>query len=74
MKRRDWLVNLRKELGYTQEIVAKRAGIERSTYTKAENGCSVSVPTAKAISRVFGCNWVLFFEDDCDNKGQNKTA
>lgn len=36
MKSRYWLINLRKNKGLTQEQVAQFAGIDRSTYTKAE--------------------------------------
>lgn len=45
----------------TQEEVASKAGIERSTYTNAENGKTVSVITAKKIAKVSNCEWVLFF-------------
>lgn len=71
-ERRQWLIDLRKQLKMTQEEVANKAGIERSTYTKAENGNPVSVPTAKKIANVLNCEWYLFFENDCDDKGQSK--
>lgn len=51
--KRFWLMSLRKKENLTHVQVAEKAGIERSTYTKAENGFPVSVGTAKAISRVF---------------------
>ncbi|WP_017728560.1 helix-turn-helix transcriptional regulator [Halalkalibacterium ligniniphilum] len=68
--KRSWLVTLRNEIGLTQEAVAEMAKIERSTYTKAENGYPVRVQTAKSIANVLGFNWILFFENDCDLKGQ----
>ena len=68
--KRDWLVKIRTETGLTQEAVAEKAKIERSTYTKAENGYPVRVKTAKSIANVLGFNWILFFETDCDLKGQ----
>jgi transcriptional regulator with XRE-family HTH domain len=72
MNRRKWLVDLRKKLGYTQEQAAEEAGVERSTYAKAETGNSISVATAKAIAKAFDFNWVLFFDDKCDEKGQKE--
>lgn len=71
--KRDWLINIRTNFGYTQEQVAEKARIERSTYTKAETGNSVSVSTAKAIANVLMFKWTLFFEDECDEKGQIKS-
>lgn len=70
MEPRAWLIDLRTSRGLTQEKAAQLAGIERSTYTKAENGHPVSVKTAKKIARAFECDWTLFFENDCDEKGQ----
>ncbi|MED1602645.1 helix-turn-helix transcriptional regulator [Alkalihalophilus marmarensis] len=74
LKKRLWLINLRNELGLTQENVAERAKIDRSTYTKAEIGYPLRVTTAKAIAAVLECRWTLFFENDCDFKGQNNDA
>lgn len=71
IKRRDWLIELRNSKGLTQEEAAKMSGIERSTYTKAENGSTVGVKTAKKIADTFGFDWTLFFEVDCDEKEQN---
>lgn len=71
IKRRDWLIELRYSKGLTQEKAAKMSGIERSTYTKAENGSKIGVKTAKKIADTFGIDWTLFFESDCDEKGQN---
>ncbi|ARK28741.1 helix-turn-helix transcriptional regulator [Halalkalibacter krulwichiae] len=68
--KRNWLAELRNDIGLTQEAVAKMAKIERSTYTKAENGYPVRVKTAKSIASVLGVNWTLFFDNNCDLKGQ----
>ncbi|TQK74933.1 DNA-binding XRE family transcriptional regulator [Brevibacillus sp. AG162] len=73
MKRRNWLIDLRCSKGLTQEKAAKLAGVERSTYTKAENGSSIAVKTAKKIAVALECDWTLFFESKCDKIGQ-KTA
>ncbi|RFB31382.1 XRE family transcriptional regulator [Brevibacillus sp. VP] len=70
MNSRNWLIDLRKSKGLTHEQVARLAGINRSTYTKAENGFAVSVKTAKRIASVFGIDWTIFFENNCDETEQ----
>lgn len=60
----DLLIKKRKELGYSQKNVAELAGIERSYYTKIENGLTPSVKTAKAISNCLGLEWTLFFTEN----------
>lgn len=63
---RDWLVNKRNELGLTQEKVANKAGIARTTYAMIEqNNRTPSVNVAKRIAKALGINWTLFFEDIC---------
>lgn len=70
--RREWLIDLRNQQNLTQEEVAKNAGIDRSYYTKIENGLTPSVKVAKAIGKFLEIEWTLFFEDDCDEKEQLK--
>lgn len=72
MKRRQWLIDIRNNLGYTQEQLAEIVGIERSTYTKAENGSPVGVRTAKKIASATNSDWTLFFESECDVEGQKQ--
>lgn len=74
MKRRQWLIDLRNEMDLTQEQLAERAGVERSTLTKAENGSSVSIKTAKKIASAVGCSWTIFFEGNCDVSGHNNQS
>lgn len=74
MRRRHWLTQLRISKGLTQEQVAKLASIERSTYTKAENGASVRVQTAKKIAAVLDFDWALFFEEDPDKKRESQRS
>ncbi|NGQ93644.1 helix-turn-helix transcriptional regulator [Brevibacillus sp. SYP-B805] len=66
MKRNHWLVTEREKRKMTQERVAELAGIERSYYTKIENGTVPSVKVAKRIANVFGIDWTRFFESDAD--------
>nr|WP_302829321.1 helix-turn-helix transcriptional regulator [uncultured Bacteroides sp.] len=60
--------NLRKirELsGYTQEQLAKSAGIERSAYSNYEMGTrEVPYDILERISNLFGCEPSILFEDN----------
>ncbi|MCM3699247.1 helix-turn-helix transcriptional regulator [Paenibacillus macerans] len=60
----QFLVDKRTQLGLTQEKVAELAGIERSYYTKIENGTLPSVKVAKRIAGVLRFEWPLFFESN----------
>jgi transcriptional regulator with XRE-family HTH domain len=64
------LVDKRTQLGLTQEKVAELAGIERSYYTKIENGTKPSVKVAKRIASVLRFEWTLFFESSCAKNAQ----
>lgn len=66
------LIERRKKLGLSQQEVADAAGIDRSYYTKIENGLTPSVKVAKAISEILGVEWTIFFEDVSAKTTQNK--
>ena len=54
----------RKQMDMTQEEVASKAGIARTSYTNIETGSRrPSVDVAKRIAAVLGFDWVLFFEE-----------
>lgn len=57
------LINRRKLLGYSQQEVSELIGIDRSYYTKIENGLTPSVKVAKAIGEHLGVDWTIFFND-----------
>jgi putative transcriptional regulator len=71
VKNNQWLVDLRTARNLTQENVAELVGIDRSYYTKIENGTTPSVRVAKRIASVLGFNWTNFFEQNCDYTSQN---
>lgn len=71
---RRWLVEIRNKKNLTHEQVAALAGIERSHYTKIENGASPSVKVAKRIARALGFDWTLFFKESSDEISQNASA
>lgn len=60
--KRDWLIRMRNERNYTQEQVAEKIGIERSTYTKLENGSIPSVKVARKAAIFFDVDWTDFYE------------
>ncbi|GAA4715235.1 helix-turn-helix domain-containing protein [Brevibacillus fulvus] len=62
MKSNSWLVEIRMRKQLTQKEVANLAGIERSYYTKIENGAIPSVKVAKRIAEVLETNWTFFYE------------
>ncbi|KLV15501.1 helix-turn-helix transcriptional regulator [Bacillus altitudinis] len=75
---REWLKKKRTEKNMTQEDVALKAGIARTTYASIEQGeRNAGVKTAKSISKVLEFDWTLFFEDSLHvtrNKGKQHTA
>lgn len=60
-------------LGFSQQELAKEIGIERSYYTKIENGLRPSVKVAQKIGEVLGIDWTIFFTKICVKNAQ-KTA
>ncbi|WP_085522692.1 helix-turn-helix domain-containing protein [Tuberibacillus sp. Marseille-P3662] len=57
-----WLVTLRTNRNLTQEEVAKLSSIERSYYTKIENGTVPSVKVAQRIAQILDFEWMIFFD------------
>ncbi|QIC07648.1 helix-turn-helix transcriptional regulator [Brevibacillus sp. 7WMA2] len=61
---RHWMIKKRVELNFTQEQVANRADIARTTYAMIEQeNRRPSVNVAKKIARVLGVDWTIFFEE-----------
>lgn len=74
MNKNKWLSEIRTSFNMTQEEVADKAKIGRSWYTKIENGSNPGAKTAKAIASVLGFEWTRFFEHNCDEISQEKSA
>lgn len=54
----------RKQLGMTQEELAKQAHISREYVNYLERGkYECGVKTARAIAKVLGCDWVELYDD-----------
>ncbi|MEK5331513.1 helix-turn-helix transcriptional regulator [Lysinibacillus sp. FSL W8-0992] len=70
----DILKERRKTLGLSQEQVSILVGVERSYYTKIENGLRPSVKVAQAIGRVLNVEWTIFFIENGAKIAQTKTA
>ncbi len=61
---REWLIQARKQKGYTQEQVAMQCFIDRSYYAQIEKGTrNPSMEVAKKISTALGVNPSTFFND-----------
>lgn len=60
----DILLQRRKLLTYSHQEVADKVGIDRSYYTKIENGLTPSVKVAKRLGYHLGFNWTIFFTND----------
>lgn len=68
MKNRTWLKAKRLEKKMTHDDVAKASGIERAYYTMIEQGNRrPSVHVAKSIAKALDFDWVLFFDDKCND-------
>ncbi|MFB4164775.1 helix-turn-helix transcriptional regulator [Alteribacillus sp. JSM 102045] len=62
---RDWLLEIRKSKDLTQEQLANKAGIARTTYSMIETGeRGVTVENAKRIAKVLNLKWTIFFEEN----------
>lgn len=64
------LVERRKQLKYSQQDVADLVGIDRSYYTKIENGLAPSVKIAKAIGHCLDIDWTFFFSENSVKNAQ----
>lgn len=75
MTKRDWLIALRNQIGLTQNEVAIRAKIERSTYAQYELGRrNPTVTNAKKIAEILGFDWTIFFANEGRVKTQKKLS
>lgn len=61
---RTWLRTIRQMKGLTEKAVAEKAGVTQTFYHYIETGERNPMPrTAKAIAKVLGFDWTLFYED-----------
>ncbi|BAK94159.1 helix-turn-helix domain-containing protein [Tetragenococcus halophilus] len=61
---RIWLKTLRKKSGYTQEELAEKLGMPKTTYSSYEQGHRTpSVETCKVIADELGVSWTIFFDE-----------
>ncbi|MGX2947168.1 helix-turn-helix transcriptional regulator [Enterococcus alishanensis] len=62
---KELLKKIREEKGFTQESLAKRLGIAKTTYSSYEQGHrQPSVNNAKKIASVLDVPWSIFFDQD----------
>ncbi|MCO7127765.1 helix-turn-helix transcriptional regulator [Sporolactobacillus shoreicorticis] len=67
----DFLKTKRDKLQLSQQDVASEARIDRSYYTKIENGLRPSVDVAQRIANYLNFDWTLFFEQSSAINTQN---
>lgn len=65
------LVERRNLLGYSQQDVADKVGIDRSYYSKIESGLAPSVRVAQSIGETLGIDWTIFFKENGAKTTQN---
>ena len=59
----EWLRERRRQLGFTQNQIAKLSGIKQGYYTQIENGKRTpSVKLAKKLGEILGVDWTKFFD------------
>lgn len=64
MSKREELIKKRKKLGYSQDNVAKEAGISRCAYCMIERGKrNPSVKVAKRIGKLLEMDWTKLFNE-----------
>jgi len=66
------LVKSRGLLGYSQQDVADKVGIDRSYYSKIESGLAPSVKVARSIGETLGIDWTIFFNQSSAKNTQSK--
>jgi putative transcriptional regulator len=73
--KREWLISIRFQLDFTQQDIADKTNISRSSYAEYEIGRrNPTVPNAQKIASVMGFDWTLFFAKESRNKRQKKIA
>lgn len=67
-----WLRKKREDANLTQEQLAIKVGIARSTYGAIETGeRNVRPHVAKKIASILDFDWTLFFEEECHEMKNN---
>lgn len=75
VEKRLWLEEARKQYKFTQEDVAVKVGVARTTYAMYEqNQRTPSVAIAAKIGSILKVDWQLFFEEQLRESCNNKTA
>ena len=69
--KRNWLEDIRKQRGMTQQEVADKSGMTRPHYTMIEIGArDPSVSVAMKIAKTLGFRWTKFFEEKGNDSKQ----
>lgn len=61
--KREWLITLRNEKGYSQEKLSEMIGVTQMTISNVENGSRrPSVELAKKLGTLLDFEWTKFYE------------
>lgn len=62
---KQWLKEIRESKGYTQESLAEKVGIAKTTYASYEQGHrQPSILNAKRLSEILEVPWTIFFDEE----------
>ena len=62
---KQWLKNIRESKGYTQESLANKIGIAKTTYSSYEQGHrQPSIANAKKLGLALDIPWTIFFDSE----------
>lgn len=65
MKRREWLMQFRKEKGLSIKAIAKLSGVTQQCWSNYEIGKRTPRPNkAQKIAKLLGFKWTKFYEDE----------
>ena len=69
MKKRQWLIDIRKKRQLEQSEVAKLVGVTQQFYSYIESGSRRPSPeVAQEIARILNFDWTLFYSKPKKNK------
>lgn len=62
---KQWLKEIRESKGYTQESLAEKVGIAKTTYASYEQGHrQPSILNAKRLAEILEVPWTIFFDEE----------
>ena len=70
---RNWLIELRKSKGLTQQHLSVETGLSQNYISSIENGeRNAPVRTAKKIAAALGFDWQRFYDDEGGERNESQ--